>query len=72
MTYSTRSWGVFWIDVSTTSLAESGFLGIANLLRITAQTWETARQALANLKEPWLLVLDNADDPHVDYHQYFP
>ena len=27
---------------------------------------------LANLKHPWLLVLDNADDPDVDYQQYFP
>ena len=31
-----------------------------------------AQQGLASLKEPWLLVLDNADSPNVDYQQYFP
>ncbi|KAI4149286.1 MAG: hypothetical protein LQ341_001357 [Variospora aurantia] len=33
---------------------------------------EEARQGLANVKETWLLVLDNADDPDVDYQCYFP
>src|SRR5690242_10107361 len=68
----TRFWGVFWVDVSTVHLAETGFLDIANRLHIRAQTWEDARQGLANLKEPWLLVLDNADNPYTDYQQYFP
>jgi len=53
-------------------LAENGFLDIAKRLRIPVQTWEDARQGLANRKDPWLLVLDNADDPHIDYQQYFP
>lgn len=33
---------------------------------------EETRQGLANVKEPWLLVLDNADDPNADYQCYFP
>jgi hypothetical protein len=37
-----------------------------------AQSWEDARLGIANLKHPWLLVLDNADDPDLDYQQYFP
>jgi cytochrome c-type biogenesis protein CcmH/NrfG len=53
-------------------LAENGFLSLANQLQIPAQTWEDARQGLANLKEPWLLVLDGADNLDVDYQQYFP
>ncbi|CRG88256.1 Nephrocystin-3 [Talaromyces islandicus] len=65
-------WGVFWVDISTESLAESGFVDIANRLHITVQRWEDARQGLANIKEPWLLVLDNADNPDIDYLQYFP
>ncbi|PCG92612.1 NB-ARC [Penicillium occitanis (nom. inval.)] len=65
-------WGIFWIDVSTETLAQSGFLDIASQLRMHARTWENARQSLANQKEPWLLVLDNADNPDVDYQQYFP
>ena len=65
-------WGVFWLDVSTTALAESSFLDIANSLSITSQTWESARLGIANLKHSWLLVLDNADDLEVDYQHYFP
>ncbi|EXJ80944.1 hypothetical protein A1O3_07232 [Capronia epimyces CBS 606.96] len=65
-------WGIFWIDVSTTSSAENGFLYIARRLKWTVQIWEDARLCLANLKQPWLLVLDNADDPEVDYQPYFP
>ncbi len=68
----TRFWGVFWVDVSTAYLAESGFLDIASRLHIPAQTWEDARQGLASMQQPWLLVLDNADDPHIDYQHYFP
>jgi NB-ARC domain len=64
--------GVFWIDVSTPHLAETGFLDIARRLHIPTQNWEDGRQSLANMTQSWLLVLDNADDPHVDYQQYFP
>jgi NB-ARC domain len=67
-----RFWGVFWVDVSSETLAESGFLDIAGRLQIPAQTLEAARQGLANIKERWLLILDNADDPKVDYQRYFP
>ncbi|KAJ9612530.1 hypothetical protein H2200_004127 [Cladophialophora chaetospira] len=65
-------WGVFWVDVSTPSLAENGYLDIAGLLQISASRWEDGRQGLANISKPWMLVLDNADDPHVDYQAYFP
>ena len=68
----TSFWGVSWVDVSTETLAESGFLDIAGRLQVPAKTLEEARQALANLKERWLLILDNADDPKVDYQRYFP
>ncbi|KIX09329.1 uncharacterized protein Z518_00408 [Rhinocladiella mackenziei CBS 650.93] len=58
---------------STSHLAETGFLDIASRLHILARTWKDARQGLANLKEPWLLILDNADNqPHIDYQPYFP
>jgi hypothetical protein len=53
-------------------LAENGFLDITSRLKISAQTWEDGRQRLANIKQPWMLVLDNADDPNVDYQNYFP
>ncbi|KIW70533.1 hypothetical protein, variant [Phialophora macrospora] len=65
-------WGVFWVDVSTQSLAENGFLGIAHLLQTSALTWEEGWQGLANIQRPWMLILDNADDPYIDYHAYLP
>jgi len=68
----TSFWGVFWVDVSTEYLAESAFLDIASRLKISAQTWEDGRQGLTNVQHPWLLVLDNADDPRVDYQRYIP
>ena len=67
-----RFWGVFWVDVSTTSLAETSFLDLAYRLSIPGRNWEEACLSIANLKYSWLLVLDNADDPEVDYQQYFP
>ena len=65
-------WGVFWVDVSTTSSAENTFINIASKLNISAQSLKEALQGLANIKHLWLLVLDNADDPDVDYQCYFP
>ena len=63
---------MFWIDVSSTSLAERSLLNLAQTLSLPAQTWEETCLAIANLKHPWLLVLDNADDPSVDYQPYIP
>ncbi|OAG34179.1 hypothetical protein AYO21_11678 [Fonsecaea monophora] len=68
----TLFWGIFWVDVSTKSLAENGFLDIAKRVNPSAQTWEHGRQGLANVQQPWILVLDNADDPVIDYSEYFP
>ncbi|KAL8995493.1 MAG: hypothetical protein Q9169_004787 [Polycauliona sp. 2 TL-2023] len=67
-----RFWGVFWVDVSTTILAEIDFLRITSSLGFPVESMEEARQCLANVKESWLLVLDNADDHNVDYQRYFP
>ena len=47
-------------------------MDVARRLNVPARTWEDACRGLANLKHPWLLVLDNADDPNVDYQRYFP
>jgi hypothetical protein len=54
-------WGVFWVDVSTPILAERSFLHIPQKLSLPAQRWEDARLGIANLKSPWLLILDSAE-----------
>ncbi|KAI1089379.1 P-loop containing nucleoside triphosphate hydrolase protein [Rostrohypoxylon terebratum] len=69
-----RFWGVFWVDVSSNSTAKSGFFGIAKMIGSTETGIDETRHLLSNIdpKHPWLLVLDNADDPQVDYRQYCP
>ena len=62
-----RFWEVFCVDVSTTDLAERSFLEVAHKLSIPAWTWKGACLGIANLQRSWLLVLDNADDPSVDW-----
>lgn len=65
-------WGIFWVDVSTTSLATSNFISVAKLLGSSAKSIDDVLQLLANAQKSWLLILDNADDPHFDYQVYFP
>ncbi|XDG07755.1 hypothetical protein ABKA04_007370 [Annulohypoxylon sp. FPYF3050] len=67
-------WGVFWVDVSSESTAKSGLSNIAKLLGSTETGNDGVRLLLSNIdpNHPWLLVLDNADDPQVDYQQYLP
>jgi tetratricopeptide (TPR) repeat protein len=65
-------WGVFWVDVSDSSTAQSGFTSIARSLNSSAITIEESLLVLARTTRRWLLVLDNADDPKQDYAEYFP
>ncbi|KAI1470948.1 uncharacterized protein F4812DRAFT_419582 [Daldinia caldariorum] len=67
-------WGVFWVDVSSSSTAKAGFSAIAKKLGSNGTEIDDARLALSNVdpKDHWLLILDNADDPTVDYQQYCP
>jgi tetratricopeptide (TPR) repeat protein len=68
----TRYWGIFWVDVSSAKTAESDYLNISNMIGSPATNIEAARRTLANCKDTWLLILDNADDPGIDYEQYIP
>jgi len=63
---------VFWVDVDSPSTAKNGFLTIAKTLESPAQDIKDVLILLANEKRPWLLVLDNADDPVFNYATYFP
>lgn len=67
-----RFWGVFYIDASTENNADSGFLDIADCCDLKACDSPRTRRWLSNQKDPWLLILDNADDPAVDISKYFP
>jgi hypothetical protein len=65
-------WGVFWVNVDTASTAKSDYIAIANELVSPAEGVKEALQVLASTRENWLLVLDNADDPGIDYQAYIP
>ncbi|KAI1397445.1 TPR-like protein [Hypoxylon fuscum] len=67
-------WGVFWVDVSSDSTANAGFSTIAKMLGSKEAGLDEARRLLSSVdpKRHWLLVLDNADNPEVDYQQYCP
>ncbi|RYP45994.1 hypothetical protein DL768_007744 [Monosporascus sp. mg162] len=69
-----KFWGVFWIDVSGVSSAKAGFSTIAKMLGSKETEIDETRRLLSNIdpKRHWLLILDNADDPEVDYQQYCP
>ncbi|KAK5661095.1 hypothetical protein OQA88_10985 [Cercophora sp. LCS_1] len=66
-----RYWGVFWIDCTTDATAEASYamLGQLSGKGIAAgagQLW------LSQTLDPWLLVLDNANDPDMELGKYIP
>ncbi|KAM6482924.1 hypothetical protein HDV62DRAFT_405678 [Trichoderma sp. SZMC 28011] len=67
-------WGVFWVDVATAATAARGFAMIAHALRTESTDVDDVRYLLSNwpADEPWLLILDNADDSSINYADYIP
>lgn len=65
-------WGVIWVDVSEASQVEASFIAVTKQLWRSATDLREAKYILSNISLPWLLVLDNADDPDVDYQEYIP
>ena len=63
--------GVFWIDASCEENAESGFAYLGQQSG-KGSTFSAGKHWLSNISEPWLLVIDNADDPEMDVSKYFP
>ena len=66
-----RFWGVFFIDASSADMAEQGLSKMARLCKVGEKSADFKRY-LTNAAEPWLLILDNADDPSLDISQFFP
>lgn len=66
-----RYWGVFWIDVSSDENAQSGFATIGQQVGKSAN-FAAGIHWLGTRPEPWLLVLDNADNTDMDMSQYIP
>ena len=70
--YEYRFWAIFWVDASSKTSLERGFIDIANKCEIQDRTLDGAKLWLANINEEWLCIMDNADDRDIDYATYFP
>ncbi|KFY82785.1 hypothetical protein V498_08453 [Pseudogymnoascus sp. VKM F-4517 (FW-2822)] len=65
-------WGIFWVDVNTPYTAQNGFVAVAKELEYSVKNVPDALRVLANTKQSWLLILDNADDIDFNYQVYLP
>ncbi|MCJ1479377.1 hypothetical protein MMC13_008062 [Lambiella insularis] len=64
-------YGIFWVDASSIENAERAFSELGRLGGL-GDTCANGMYWLTGLEMPWLLVIDNADDPSVDYSRFFP
>ena len=62
---------MFWIDASSQENAESDFASIGRQVGKGA-TFAAGLHWLSQCSTPWLLVIDNADDPDMDVSKFFP
>ena len=66
-----RFWGIFWLDASSDQTVDQGYEAIGRDCGIKGDS-KSIRQWFTSLRESWLLILDNADDPEKDISEYFP
>lgn len=66
-----RFWGVFWIDATSIETAKQSLAKIGRLGGLEA-TQSAGKHWLSNAEEPWLLIINNADDPSIDLPSLFP
>lgn len=65
-------WGVFWLDVESHASITQTCGSIAGQCNAAEDNIAGVKAWLAQQKEDWLLVIDNADDSKTDYSQFFP
>ncbi|KAL9596044.1 MAG: hypothetical protein Q9219_006060 [cf. Caloplaca sp. 3 TL-2023] len=64
-------WGVFWIDASTRENAELGFAKLGEVAG-KGSSFLAGKHWLSQCRKPWLLIIDNADDPEMEISDFFP
>ncbi|KAF2006584.1 tetratricopeptide repeat domain-containing protein [Amniculicola lignicola CBS 123094] len=65
-------WGVFWVDGSNRRRLQQTFSQNVSTIAEVDPNEKAALHWLSNLSEPWLLIIDNADDPTLELDEYFP
>lgn len=66
-----RFWGVFSINATSHESAKEGFAAISKIGGVEPNE-RAAKSWLSSLDLPWLLIIDNADDPTIDIEAFFP
>jgi hypothetical protein len=69
--HTCRFWGVFCIDATSGGTAKQSFAKIGKTGGMEA-TQSAGKHWLYNHDEPWLLIINNADDPNLDLQDLFP
>lgn len=64
-------WGIFWIDGKSEDTIRHTFSNVAKIGGVEPNEL-AAKNWLANLSHPWLLLIDNADDRNIDLEKHFP
>ncbi|KAL8722147.1 MAG: hypothetical protein Q9181_007550 [Wetmoreana brouardii] len=65
-------WGVLWLDARNNATAEQGLVDIGRRCGVPEPSVANVKSWLACKDRRWLLVIDNADNPDVDYSPYIP
>ena len=70
---NTSFWGIFWIDASSNERAKQSFSTIARIGKVEPNE-RAARSWLSSLNrdQPWLLIIDNADEASFPVEECFP
>lgn len=69
---SDRFWGVFWVDSGSVASIDIGLGAIAKLCDLPFSNAKSTKQWISDASEPWLLVMDNSDDPAMEYEKFIP
>ncbi|KFY44540.1 hypothetical protein V495_03407 [Pseudogymnoascus sp. VKM F-4514 (FW-929)] len=75
-THRQKFWGVFWIDASASSTIQRGYLDAARQCQPDGsqniEDFESSKAFFNNIKQPYLFVLDNADNIEENLDPYLP
>lgn len=73
MAYSSSFWGIFWINASSKEHAEQSFSAISTIGKVAPnQTAVKSWFSSLGPEQPWLLIIDNADDNSFPVQDCFP
>lgn len=73
MANSSSFWGVFWINATSKEHSEQSFSTISTIGKVAPnQTAVKSWFSSLGPEQPWLLIIDNADDKSFPVHDCFP